>query len=104
MSTDATVAAPESRLLVGMGGSGIKTLAKFASVLAQHREEAASSELFMAYLLVDTDGGDLREYERQIRETYSPERRHHRLLRLRGLPHAQGGASRAAQGGLVVPH
>lgn len=71
MSTDATVAAPESRLLVGMGGSGIKTLAKFASVLAQHREEAASSELFMAYLLVDTDGGDLRQYERQIRETYS---------------------------------
>jgi hypothetical protein len=71
MADDATVAAPEARIFVGMGGSGIKTLAKFAEMLTQHREEAAHSELFTAFLLVDTNGDDLRNFDRQIRNAYA---------------------------------
>ncbi len=62
--------APQARLLVGMGGSGIKTLAEFVSLLTQHTEEARKSELFMAYLLVDTDAGELATAEKEIREAY----------------------------------
>ena len=68
--TDSNSTAPQARLYVGMGGSGIKTLAEFVSLLTQHSEESKKSEVFMAYLLVDTDGGDLDKYAKQIGDAY----------------------------------
>ena len=65
-----TTTAPQARLFVGMGGSGIKTLAKFVDLLTEHSQESANSEVFMAYLLVDTDIGEMAEYEKKIREAY----------------------------------
>jgi hypothetical protein len=65
-----TTVAPQARLFVGMGGSGIKTLHKFADLLTEHSGETARSEVFMAYLLVDTDNGELAEYAKKIREAY----------------------------------
>lgn len=62
--------APQARLYVGMGGSGIKTLAEFVSLLTQHSQQSKKSEVYMAYLLVDTDGGDLDKYTKQIRDAY----------------------------------
>jgi hypothetical protein len=67
---DTLTTAPQARLFVGMGGSGIKTLAKFVDLLTEHSKETANSEVFVAFLLVDTDGGELAEYERQIRRAY----------------------------------
>jgi hypothetical protein len=68
--TDSNSTAPQATLYVGMGGSGIKTIAEFVSLLTQHSEESKRSEVFMAYLLVDTDGGDLDRYAKQIRDAY----------------------------------
>jgi hypothetical protein len=67
---ESTSTAPQARLYVGMGGSGIKTLAEFVSLLTQHSHEAKKSEVYMAYLLVDTDGGDLDKYSKQIVDAY----------------------------------
>lgn len=49
-----------------MGGSGLKTLRHFVSLLTQHGGEARKSEIYTAFLLVDTDGGDLDEYAKEI--------------------------------------
>jgi hypothetical protein len=68
--TDSNSTAPQARLYVGMGGSGIKTLAEFVSLLTQHSEESKKSEVFMAYLLVDTDGGELDMYKKRIDDAY----------------------------------
>ena len=57
---------PQARLFVGMGGSGLKTLRHFVSLLTQHGGEARKSELYTAFLLVDTDGGELDEYSKEI--------------------------------------
>lgn len=63
--------APQARLLVGMGGSGMKTLSRFVNLLTEHAEESVNSEVFMAYLLVDTDAGELELCEKEIRQAYS---------------------------------
>jgi hypothetical protein len=68
--TNSTTAAPQARLFVGMGGSGLKTIGHFVSMLTQHSQETRKSEVYTAYLLVDTDGGDLAEYEKEIRAAY----------------------------------
>lgn len=60
----------EARLFVGMGGSGMKTLVEFVRLLTQHSEAAKQSEVFMAYLLVDTDMGELAECKKQIEDAY----------------------------------
>ncbi len=62
---------PQARLFVGMGGSGMKTLSHFVNLLTEHAEESVNSEVFMAYLLVDTDAGELAVCEKEIRQAYS---------------------------------
>jgi Tubulin like len=58
----------EARLYVGFGGSGLKTLAAFVKTMVAHRERSAELDTRFAFILVDTNKGDLETYTKQIRE------------------------------------
>jgi hypothetical protein len=56
------------RLYIGFGGSGLKTLSSFVNTLAQHGEWGDEAETHCAFILADTDRGDIAAYSKRIRE------------------------------------
>ena len=57
-------------LYLGFGGSGSKTLAEFAELIAFHHEMGSRSESNFAFLLFDTFRDDLRKGEDRIRRAF----------------------------------
>ena len=57
-------------LYLGFGGSGSKTLAEFAELVAFHQEMGSRSESNFAFLLFDTFRDDLRTGEARIRAAF----------------------------------
>jgi hypothetical protein len=57
-------------LYLGFGGSGSKTLAEFAELVAFHQEMGSRSESNFAFLLFDTFRDDLRKGEARIRAAF----------------------------------
>ncbi len=56
------------RLYVGFGGTGAKTLLAFVENLAHHGEWGEASDTHFAFILVDTDRGDMEKYGSKIRD------------------------------------
>ena len=57
-------------LFVGFGGSGGKTLAAFARMVADDSELADQGDRKFYFLLVDTDSGDLKRAKAMIEKEF----------------------------------
>ncbi|GIX03561.1 MAG: hypothetical protein KatS3mg113_0567 [Planctomycetaceae bacterium] len=59
-----------AHILVGCGGSGLKTLARVNELLSEDQawRRRAPSDIY--YVVVDTDAAEIREFERQVNASF----------------------------------
>ena len=57
-----------ANIFIGCGGSGLKTLLRLNGFLARDREWRKRLAEDVYYILIDTDQGDLQDFQKEVQE------------------------------------